>query len=160
MRADTERSLRRWKRIAVVAIAAAGILLAALVATAITLWRPARQTDVRLIGSWQSDADRTIAGMRERRPADEKQEAALRRLFGKLRVTYAATAYTAELEGVTEATRYEVLGRDKMSVVIREFETNPLPIEVTQFSVIHFDGADSYWLYSINRGRSGVFQAR
>jgi hypothetical protein len=148
MGARTERSLRRWKWIAVVAIASAGILLAALVVTAVSLLRATHQTDERLSGTWQSDADRTLAALREGRPVEEKQEAALRKLFGKLRVTYTGRTCTTELDGVTESSRYEVLGRDKLSVVIREIETKLSPLEVTEFAVIHFDGPDSYWLYT------------
>lgn len=148
MEADTERLLRRWKGIAVVAIASAGILLAVVAVTVVSLLRATRQSDERLIGTWQSDADRTLAAARQLRPVDEKQEALLRKLFGKLRVTYTGTAYTTELDGVTESCRYEVLGRDKLSVVIREVEPKPSPLEVTAFTLIHFDGPDSYWLYT------------
>ena len=44
--------------------------------------------------------------------------------------------------------RYEVLGRDTMSVVIRDIESKPSPPDETEFSVIQFDGSDSYWLYT------------
>jgi hypothetical protein len=147
MCADTERSLRRWKWTAVLAIASGAILLAALAVNLLSLRRPIRKTDERLIGTWQSDADRTIAVIRHRRP-DEQQEAALRKIFGKLWVTYGDTACTTELDGVVESNRYEVLGRDKQSVVIREIRPKPLPLELSEFVVIHFDGPDSYWLYT------------
>jgi hypothetical protein len=162
---ETGRRLRRWKVIAGVAIATDAFLLAALIVLYIVYQRrPApqtierlvgssqsdadRKTDERLIGTWQSDADRTIAALRERRPVDAKQEAALRKLFGKLRVTYTSTAFTTELDGVTESGRYEVLGRDKRSVVIREVESKPSLLEVSEFTVIYFDSPDSYWLYT------------
>jgi hypothetical protein len=146
MEADSKKLLRRWKRIAAVAIVLAGLLLAALVAARVFFWRQPRQTDERLIGTWQSDADRTIDEIRARRPVDQEQEAALRKIFGKLRVTYTETSYTTDLDGVKETTPYEVLGRDRTSVVIRDLETRPLT--PTEFDVIFFDGPDSYWVYA------------
>jgi hypothetical protein len=79
---------------------------------------------------------------------DENQEAALRRLFGKMRVIYTPTTYATELDGVSTSNRYEVLGRDKLSVVVREVEPPSVPGERTEFAVLHFDGPDVYWLYS------------
>ena len=148
MGTEAEVSLRRWKLIAGLALASSGALLVILAVMLALLLRPARQTDERLIGTWQSDADRTIADLRQRRPADDKQEAALRKLFGRLRVTYYPTTYTTELDGVTESCRYEVLGRDKHSVAVREIDPKPWPLELSEFTVIQFDGPDSYWLYT------------
>jgi hypothetical protein len=80
---------------------------------------------------------------------NEKEEAALRKLFGKLRVTYTHTTYSTELDGTTKTNSYEVLGKDKHSVVTRELDRKPFPldgIELSEFTVIQFDGPDSYWL--------------
>src|SRR5437870_1342151 len=124
---EAVRSARRWQWTAAAALVVAGASLAALVAVLALAPRTARLTDDRLIGTWQSDADRTIAGIRERRPVDDKQQAGLRKLFGKMRVTYSATTYTIELDGTSESHRYEVLGKDKHSVVIRGVERKPSP---------------------------------
>lgn len=143
------RSGRWWKWIATAALVVSGGSLAALVAVLVLPARTARLTDDRLIGAWQSDAERTIAGIRERRPVDDRQEAGLRKLFGKLRVTYTPTTYTTELDGTSESFKYEVLGKDKHSVVIRE-ERKPSPVDdvlkLSEFTVIQFDGPDAYWL--------------
>lgn len=148
MRVEAERSLRRWKWAAIVSLLVAAGSIAALVAVLVLPVRLTRVTDDRLTGTWQSDADRTIAGIRK--PVDDKQETALRKLFGKLRVTYTPASYTTELDGTTEAYRYEVLGKDKLSVVIRDVKDKPSPldglIELSEFTVIQFDGPDSYWL--------------
>jgi hypothetical protein len=144
---DTERSLRRWKWIALVAMTSTGLLLAALVLVVVFLGRPAAQADERLIGTWQSDADRTVDSWRERRPMDKKAEADLRKLFGKVRLTFTNTTFTSELDGVTNSARYEVLARDKVSVVIRELDSHPLLRDMSEFVVLHFDGPDSFWLY-------------
>ena len=152
MGTEAERSSRRWKWVAVVSLLAAVASLTALVAVLVLPDRAARVTDDRLIGTWQSDADRTIAGMRERKPVDDKQETALRTLFGKLRVTYTQTALTTDLDGKAETGRYEVLGKDKHSVAIREIKDKPSPldgvVDLSEFTVIQFDGPDSYWLYT------------
>jgi hypothetical protein len=99
----------------------------------------------------KSDADRTIADIRERRPVDDKQEAALRKLFGKMRVTYTPMAFSTELDGKTEWYGYKVLGKDKRSVVIHEIQTMPPLVdeilEMSEFTVIQFDGTDSYWVH-------------
>jgi hypothetical protein len=149
MGAEAERWSRRWKRVAVASLLVAAGSLAALVAVALSV-RTARVTDDRLLGTWQSDADRTVAGIREQRPVDDRQEAALRTLFGKLRVTYTPAAVTTDLDGKAETGRYEVLGKDKHSVVIREVKDGPSPldgvVELSEFTVIQFDGPDSYWL--------------
>ena len=52
------------------------------------------------------------------------------------------------LPGHVIANRYEVLGRDKYSVVIREIDPKPSALDLTEFAVIHFEGPDSYWLYT------------
>jgi hypothetical protein len=151
MGAKAERSERRWKWVVVAVLLVASCTLTALV---IVLALPAwvdRITDDRLIGAWQSDADRTIAGIRERKPVDDKQEAALRKLFGKLRMTYASTTYSTELDGTTETYKYVVLGKDKHSVVIREVERKPSwmdGLELSEFTVIQFDSPDSFWVYT------------
>lgn len=107
-----------------------------------------RLKDNRLIGTWQSDADQTIAVIRELRPVSKEQEAALRKIFGKLRVTYAETKCTTELDGITKSHPYQVLGRDKVSVVIRSPVTELPPLKLSEFTIIHFEDANTYWLYT------------
>lgn len=147
-----ERLSRRWKWIAIVSLLVAAGLLIALIAVFALFIRTVGVTDDRLIGTWQSDVDRTISGFREQKPVDDKHEAALRKLFGKLRVTYTPAAFTTELNGNVETYQYTVLGKDKHSVAIREIKDKASPldglVELTEFSVFQFDGPDSYWLYT------------
>src|SRR4051794_39595953 len=96
---DAEQSLHRWKLAALVAILASGCLLAALVVIVAIPNCIAPLTDDRLIGTWLSDAERTITGMPAGQSEDPKRQAKLRSLFGKLHVTYTATTYTTELDG-------------------------------------------------------------
>jgi hypothetical protein len=81
---------------------------------------------------------------------DEKQEVALRTLFGKLRVTYTTSTVTTDLNGEARTDQYEVLGKDKHSVAVREFSSKQSPLdgvlELSEFTVIQFDGPDSYWV--------------
>lgn len=150
MGVDAERAARRWRWVAFASLVVAIGSVAALVVVLVLPVRGARMTDDRLIGTWRSDADRTLAGLREQRPVDEKQEAALRKLFGKLRVTYAPASCVTELEGAIDTHNYEVLGKDRQSVVTRDVRDGPSPlngiIELSEFTVIQFDGPDSYWL--------------
>ena len=144
---DEVRPKQEWKWIALVALVAAASSLAAL----ITVFPLRKKSDHRLLGTWQSDAERTIAGIKEIRPVDEKQEAALRQLFGKMRLTYTATTYRTELNGSKSVYQYEVLGKDKHSVVVRDVNSPPSPLEEfglesSEFTVIQFDGPDAYWV--------------
>lgn len=148
---DKEQSLRLWKRIAIVAMLISVALVAAVVAIGGLPSRIFRLTDERLTGTWQSDADRTIAGMQTGQPKDSAREVKLRNLFGKMRITYSSTTYTTELEGSINTYGYQILGRDKHSVVIREIENGKSPLdflELSSFTVIHFDRPDSYWVDS------------
>jgi hypothetical protein len=148
----TERLLGFWMRSVALCLVLCGVLQAAILIALVFHLRSPHRIDERLIGSWQSDPDRTIAALRDHRSVDDNQEAALRKLFGKLRVTYTSTTYTTELDDVTESHQYEVLGVDKHSVVIREVNRKPSPVDTifdpTEFTVIQFEGPDSYWLYS------------
>ena len=152
MGADTQLSSRRWKWVAFAALLIAAGSLALVTAGIALPFRNTRVIDERLLGTWQSDADRTIAGIREQRPVDDRQEAALRKLFGTMRVTYSTTDCSIQLNGPAESSKYEVLGKDKHSVVIRGAERKPSPMdgvfELSEFVIIQFDGPDSYWLYT------------
>ena len=118
-----DRASQRWKWVALPSLFVAACLAAFIAVSS----RAAHVTDDRLIGIWQSDADRTIAGIRDQRPVDDAQEVALRNLFGKLRITYTPNSYTTELDGSVDTYRYEVLGTDKHSIVIRDIGRKPSP---------------------------------
>ena len=128
---------------------AALLLLAAVLGRGV---RSPRLTDERLIGTWQSDADRTMAGRPDQKPGNEAREAKFRKLFGKLRITYTADTFTSDFDGAIEIAPYEVLGKDASSVVIRDLDDKPSPLDEiftqSKFHVIHFDGPDTYWLDS------------
>src|SRR5262249_8038814 len=73
----------------------------------------------RLIGTWQSDADATIADQRRIRPVTDSQEAALRKLFGRMKITYTETTFTTDFDGKLETKPYQVVRKSSDSVVIK-----------------------------------------
>ena len=118
-----------------------------------------RLYEPRLIGDWISHKDRTREHFPEHMTEPQKEQ--LSSLFGKLRVTYARTEYTTELDGQIETAPYTVLGLDKHSVVIRD-DSAPNPdldiLEMSTFSKIHFDGLDSYWVFTEIGGLTEYFR--
>lgn len=138
-------STRRWLLIAL-GLFVTG-LLTGILATLICSGKKAHITDERLMGTWQSDADRTIAAFRERGPIDPTKETQLRRLFGKLRVTYTPTTGTTQMEGTPGTFPIEIIDKDAHSVVIRE-TNSPISVasKLSEFTVIQFDGPDSFYL--------------
>ncbi len=150
MAVAVELSMTQWKQLAFGLALFASLLFAVIALVLI----PRRVTDERLLGTWQSDAERTIADLQENRTLSEEQLAKLRNLFGTLRITYVGDGtYTCQLTSndPAEKGRFEILGRDSHSVAIREIELKPsvlksLGIEQSEITHIHFDGSDSYWI--------------
>jgi hypothetical protein len=150
---------RAWKWLAAITATSSVLLAVALVIVLAYPRRAAGEKDERLMGTWQSDAERTIAEFQRPRPLEpfqEKRLAALRKLFGKLRITYMDRTFTTELNGQIEIRKYRVLGRDKQSVVIRELDPQPSLDKLlgpniftweSEFTVIQFDGPDAYWVH-------------
>lgn len=150
MTAAVELSMTQWKQLAFGLALIASVLFAVIALLLI----PRRITDERLLGTWQSDSERTIAEIQENRTPSEDQLIKLRNLFGTLRVNYLNNGtFTYQLTSTNpvEKSRYEVLGVDAHSVVIREIESTLSPlksleIEQSEITHIHFDGPDSYWI--------------
>lgn len=118
-----------------------------------------RTYDPRLIGTWQSDKERTLEQFPKHMTGPEKEQ--LSSLFGKLRVIYTPTAFTTELDGQTETCPYTVLGVDAHSVVIRDDSVRDPDLEILEmstFSKIHFDGPDSYWVITEFGGINEFFR--
>jgi hypothetical protein len=142
--ASRNRSSRMNRMIAVRTVAAIAIVAAPFVAL-----RSMRRVEPRLIGTWKSDAERTVEEIRRTRRLTEEQLGRTAALFGKLRVTYTPTHFTTHLDGMTATAPYEVLGCDPNSVVFRDLSPPRAPdLGLSAFTVIHFDGADAFWLDS------------
>lgn len=142
---DWRTSACRWRRTVLVTLAC---LLIACGKRGTTTAGSNKLTDERLLGTWQSDKERTVEELQRTRRLDEKQLAALSGMFGKLKITYTEATYTTKLDGVTESMPYEVVGRDRHSVVVRDLERREPDLGLTEFSVIHFDRPDSYWVFT------------
>ena len=138
-------STRRWLLIAL-GLFVTG-LLTGILATLICSGNKAHITDERLMGTWQSDADRTFAEIRQRRPLTAEHEALFRKLFGRLKVTYTPTTGKSLMDGVTETFPIEILDKDAHSVVLRT-PNSPQGAAVgeSEFTLIKFDGSDSFSL--------------
>lgn len=134
----------------------AGMLL--LAGSTFAWFRFGRRTDARLLGTWKSDADLTMASLERKSSRDAEREAKLRSLFGKMRITWTATQVTSDLEGYLDTDKYKVLASDTDSVTIQSEETTPSPLDglgLPTVHVIHFVGADTYWL-DISGGSGGM----
>jgi hypothetical protein len=123
---------------------AAGILivLVAMVWAAVHFSK-SRLGDSRLLGTWQSDADATIAEMRKTRPVTDKQEQAMRKVFGKMKITYTKTTITTDFDGVVESQPYHLVSKAGDSIVIKSWSN--LSNQEEEFR-IRFVGADTYWV--------------
>jgi hypothetical protein len=120
----------------------------ALVAVVLFLaaWRLNRKPllEPRFEGTWQSDAEATIAYMRKVRPIDEDQERTLRRIFGKMRITFIDQTVTTDGSGTPETATYQVLKRDGNVVVVRARTTDSGKDWVF---TIRFADENTYWVY-------------
>ncbi|HEX4591976.1 MAG TPA: hypothetical protein VH120_18725 [Gemmataceae bacterium] len=125
------------------AVVGGAVLVIAASVWAAVYFVKARPGDPRLIGTWQSDADATIAEMRKAKVVTEQQEKALRKLFGRMKITYSPTTFTTELDGVLETRPYQVLSRDRESVVLKEWSS--LTNKEEQYR-IRFIDRDTYWV--------------
>lgn len=120
-----------------------------LAGSALVWFRFGRRTDVRLLGTWKSDADLTMASFQGKSSRNAEREAKLRSLFGKMRIIWTATHLTSDLDGYIDTDKYKVLASDEDSVTIQTEDTNPSPLDglgLPAVHVIHFVGADTYWL--------------
>lgn len=103
--------------------------------------------DPRLIGTWKSDADATIAHRKTTHQVTEKNEEALRKLFGKMTITYTARDLTTNFDGTIETQTYQVVSKDAESVTIRTYS----PFEKKDATLrIRFVDADTYWVDESN----------
>jgi hypothetical protein len=111
-------------------------------------WTPFDPGDDRLLGTWQSDGERTMNVIRETRKLDDEKLAMVERGMGKLEITYTNGRCVPVYAGKPQPEwGYRVLGKDRKSVVIEEDGAHNTDFADSTFSVIHFEGRNSYWLY-------------
>jgi hypothetical protein len=133
-------SRRQWNPIAIASIIAACLLAIGLAAWGgIYLSRP--KHDARLIGTWISDAEATIADQMKIRTVTEKNEAAMRKLFGKMKVTFTANTVTTDMDGEFDTQPYHVISQAADSVTIKEYVAGKKGYFVVR---MRFEDADTY----------------
>ncbi len=102
------------------------------------------KTDSRLLGTWQSDRESTLAEWRFPKRITPARRAKFRDIFGHLQVTYTRTRIRGFLREYRFVQRFELLGVDSESVVIRYED---LLVHGTWPLIhIHFVGRDRYWI--------------
>jgi hypothetical protein len=124
-------------------VPAAGIVVVVAGVWMVVHFSKAGRGDPRLIGAWRSDADATFAELRKSRPVTDEQEQKLRKVFGRLKVTYTDTMITTDFDGVVESQPYQVISKDATSVVIKT--KSPLSGQDEPMR-IRFIGNDMYWI--------------
>src|SRR6478609_9354320 len=79
------------------------------------------KNDQRLLGTWKSDARRTLAEWSEK--VSTAKQTALKSLFGRVELTYTRSKVIARLRqrGWEQSQHYVVLGTDSDSVAIAIF---------------------------------------
>jgi len=68
------------------------------------------RTDARLLGTWRSDYDRTVAELSARPDLPDAAKTKLASLFGKLELRYTRRYCYSKLEEFERRSRYRVLG--------------------------------------------------
>lgn len=94
-----------------------------------------------------SDKKRTVENLLANL-ADTKREF-LYELFGKLRVTYTDTTCTSEFEGEISSHTYQIVARNRNSVVIeRDLSQDPVKdlLQLSSLTKMTFIDHDHYWL--------------
>jgi hypothetical protein len=136
-------------------VTGAVVVIAAAVGAAVYFVK-ARSGDARLIGTWQSDADLTIAELRKAKPVTDQQEQAYRKLFGHMKVTYTATNFTTDWDGVPDKPQsYQVVSKDRDSAVVKAWSAASKKEENFR---IRFVGSDTYWVDVEPLGMSECFR--
>lgn len=105
----------------------------------------ATSTGVRLVGTWRSDADATIAEIRKSRTVTDSQEQAFRKLFGKMRITYTDKTLTTDMNGIKETQPYQVVSKDATAVVLKSWSALNKRDEETR---LRFTDNNTYWIDS------------
>lgn len=100
--------------------------------------------DPRLVGTWQSDVEGTIADRKKTQTITEVQEHWMRQIFGKLKVTYAARNVTVDYgDGTVDTQPYRVVDKNAESVTVSWYFQ---PSKQDELFLIVFEPPDVYWL--------------
>jgi hypothetical protein len=144
--ARLQDSLRMWRAVAISAL----VLVALLGVADLTFLRMFRGRlpqpgDPRLVGTWQSDRAATVEKIRTTRRIEGEALKTLEAIYGKMRVTYTDTSYSAVLDDTTETGPFEVVGKNDTSVILKGYSTLTKRYE---FSRIVFADDNTFWIHT------------
>jgi len=111
--------------------------------------------DLRLQGTWRSDARRTAREIDAWNDIPAQRKSKLKKLFGKLQLRFTRTLCHTTLNGSTWARRYKVVAKDRVSLailIVDQTERDPM------ISHIHFEGT-RFWI-KIGNGKLREFFRR
>jgi len=136
-------------------IVAAGCGLVGIVLIiAIEVSKRKRLLEPRLEGTWQSDAEATIAEWRKIRPLSEKQTHLLRNTFGKMRITFEGNSFRRDLDEVLESGTFRVV-RKRMEVVVIKARSSGFR---SQTFKVRFTDDNTYWTFLDQTGTWECFR--
>lgn len=101
-----------------------------------------RLIDKRILGTWQSDKERTVALWKYRKDVGDEKRERFESIFGKMKLRFSTTHVYTEFDDLNEVTPYSVVARDEDSIVIAGYRENKV-----QLQHIHFE-QDSYYVLS------------
>jgi len=104
--------------------------------------RAQQTSDKRLLGTWKSDARRTLERWVYPAGLSDTRRRRFARLFGRLTVRYTPSRIVSEFRGYRTVDRYKVMGKDQGGVAILSWKNDSSRGEISH---IHFDG-NHYWV--------------
>jgi hypothetical protein len=104
-----------------------------------------RIVDKRLLGTWRSDKERTIALWKYQKELAPETRERFEKIFGKFTIRFTETHIYTEFEDTKNTVPYSVVARDSSSVVIAWHEEKERSLQH-----IHFEGESYYVLSGYN----------
>lgn len=104
-----------------------------------------RLVDNRLLGTWRSDKERTIALWKYQKEIAPETRERFEKIFGKFTLRFTETHIYTAFEDTKDAVPYSVVARDSSSVVIAWHEERERSLQH-----IHFEGESYYVLSGYN----------
>ena len=87
----------------------------------------------RLLGSWKSDAERTMKYWQFRKQPDPEAVTKFAAIFGKMTWRITAKNWDGEYEGKVYRATYEVIASDSRSVIVRHSGSKEFNAELKQY---------------------------
>jgi hypothetical protein len=104
-----------------------------------------RLTDKRLLGTWRSDRERTIALWKYQKEITPETKERFEKIFGKFTLRFTKTHIYTEFEDMKNIVPYSVIASDSSSVIIAWHEEKEKSLQH-----IHFEGEIYYVISGYN----------